>query len=396
MHWGRIFGVQKPIEFLRAGALFALLSCGAEAGAPAFRKHVLNAESTFSACAAIDVNGDGRLDVVCGGWWYQAPSWERHFVREVEAIRGRFDGYSHLPYDVDGDGYLDLINVNYRSQSIYWVRHPGEGLDAGAPWKKHTIAIPGAMETGFLADVDGDGALDILPNGTKFAAWWQFTREKRDDGKWMRRFVKRDLPPEVAGHGVGFGDIDGDGRGDIVGPKGVLFAPEDQVEGKWSWSPEFELERDCSIPMLVLDADGDGDGDILYGRGHNYGVYWLEQHTGGKRGAREWEKHVIDESWSQAHALLWEDIDGDGRNDLIAGKRYLAHEGKDPGAYDPLVLYWYGFDAETRAWKRNTISHEDGVGFGLDPKAVDLDADGDIDLVCPGRSGLYWMENQAK
>ena len=346
-----------------------------------FDLHVLNKKSTYSACAVDDINGDGQLDIICGGWWYEGPNWKRQFVREVTEIRGWFDGYSHLPYDVDGDGDTDFINVNYRSQAIYWIEHPDDLLK---PWPKHIIAEPGSMETGRLHDIDGDGQLDILPNGAKFAAWWQ--RQGKD-------FVRRDLPEELAGHGIGFGDVNSDGRGDIVSKKGWMESPEDRISGKWQWHPEFTLENRPSIPIYVVDVDADGDNDLVWCEGHDYGLFWEEQILD-KSGKRSWKHHIIDKSWSQAHAPLWADLDGDGQNELIAGKRYMAHDGKDPGAYDPLVIYSYQFDPKTKGWKSHLISKGKQVGFGLDPQAVDLDKDGDLDLVCPGRSGLYWLENK--
>ncbi|MCB1235486.1 MAG: VCBS repeat-containing protein [Verrucomicrobiae bacterium] len=346
-----------------------------------FAVHEINPDSAFSACAVDDVNRDGRLDIVCGAWWYEAPRWTAHFIQPVQQIRGRYDGYSHLPYDVDGDGDTDFVNVNYRSQSIHVTEHPA---DPGRPWPKHTIALPGAMESGRLHDIDADGHLDILPNGVKFAAWWRF------DPKF-RRFERHDLPAEVASHGVGFGDIDGDGRGDVVGAKGWARAPEDRLAGAWDWFPEFDLGKSASVPILVVDPDEDGDNDLVLANGHDYGLFWMEQTREGEK--RRWKRQSIDDSWSQCHAPLWCDLDGDGRPELVAGKRYLAHDGRDPGAHDPLVIYRYQFDPARKAWDKHPIAENGKVGFGLDPKAADLDADGDLDLVCPGRSGLFWLEN---
>jgi hypothetical protein len=346
-----------------------------------FEIHPLNKESTYSACAVDDINGDGQFDIICGGWWYEGPDWKRHFVRDVAEIRGWFDGYSHLPYDVDGDGDLDFINVNYRSEAIYWIEHPD---DLNKAWSKHIIAEPGAMETGRLHDIDADGQVDILPNGAKFAAWWQ---------RQGKGFKRRDLPTELAGHGIGFGDVNGDGRGDLVARNGWMEAPENRITGEWVWHPEFTLEDRPSIPIYVVDVDGDGDNDLVWCEGHDYGIFWEEQLVD-KAGKRTWKHHVIDKSWSQAHAPLWADLDGDGQEELIAGKRYMAHDGKDPGAYDPLVIYSYQFDPKTKGWKSRLISKGKQVGFGLDPQVVDLDKDGDLDLVCPGRSGLYWLENK--
>jgi hypothetical protein len=349
-----------------------------------FRVHVLNPDSEFSAAAAFDVDHDGDLDVVSGGFWYAAPDWVRHTVREVENIRGRnirgrFDDYSNLPLDVNGDAWIDLVSCNYRSRSIYWVEHPGPGT---GEWTKHVIDTPGPSETGRLADVDGDGDPDVLPNGTDFAAWYELERTAAGQVAWTRH----DLPGELAGHGLGFGDVNGDGRGDVVGRAGWAEAPD------WVWHGEFELDRDGSIPILVEDVDGDGDNDLIWGRGHDYGVYWLEQAAEGD-GNRNWSRHVIDDTWSCAHAILWADIDGDGRDDLIAGKRYLGHDGRDPGETDPLQINWYRFDAGVRHWTRHAIHTGGTVGMDLDPKAVDLDADGDLDLLCPARCGLHWIEN---
>lgn len=347
-----------------------------------FRKHILNQESTYSACGVSDIDLDGDLDVICGGWWYEAPDWQKHFVRKVEEIRGRFDGYSHLPLDMDGDGDEDFININYRSESIYWVERPD---DLAKPWQKHLIALPGAMETGILCDVDGDGRKDILPNGAKFAAWW---RGSQEESSGRITFSKIDLPAELAGHGLGFGDIDGDGRSDQVGVNGWAKAPEDRLKGNWEWKNQFFLEERAGIPVQVQDVDGDGDADLVWSSAHDYGVFWMEQLAEGK-----WRKHEIDISWSQGHTPLWADLDGNGVGELVSGKRYLAHEGKDPGAMDPLVIYSYEYRKSSGEWLRREISRDDGVGWGLDPKIADIDSDGDLDLICPGRSGLYLLEN---
>lgn len=212
--------VRRCVCFLYSAILFfSAIARTTGAEPPRFRTHTVSATSEFAACAAIDVNDDGKLDIVSGGFWYEAPNWKQHFLRDVEVIRGRFDDYSHLPMDVNGDGRVDYVSANYRSQSIYWVENAG--ADA-IPWKKHVVAEPGPMETAIMVDVDGDGRNDVLPNGTKFAAWWEVIppTEAKGNPVWLRH----DLPMEVAGHGVGFGDVNGDGRGDIVAAHGWLEA----------------------------------------------------------------------------------------------------------------------------------------------------------------------------
>ncbi len=349
-----------------------------------FRLHEVNKESIFSACAVMDVNKDGTLDIVSGGFWYEGPDWKQHDVRDVEVINGRPDGYSHLEVDVNRDGWTDLVHVNFRSSSIYWLEHPGADL---GEWTKHMVAEPGHMETGRLYDVDNDGQYDVIPNGWEFAAWYEFLEEEPGvNPEWARY----DIHPEGKGHGCGFGDLNNDGRGDFVGIHGWAEAPENPREGDWVWHPDFELGR-TSIPIVVDDIDGDGDNDLIWSLGHDYGTYWLEQKQDGNEVS--WEKHIIDETWSQGHSPLWVDLDNDGIMEFVNGKRYWSHEGRDPGATDPLVLYRYEYDSKAGHFRRYTIQENGPAGVGLDPKAADLDHDGDMDLILPGRSGLYWYEN---
>ena len=375
---------------MRTPAFFltmSLLVSPGGAGELKFVLHPINPESTFEACAVMDVNRDGKLDVVSGGFWYEAPTWKKHFLREVEML-GRppnYDGYSHLELDVNGDGWTDFINVNWRSGSIFWIEQPAK---LPGEWKKHLVATPGPMETGRLVDVDGDGKPDVLAGGGNFSAWWSIEPGKAGvESKWTRH----DLPKEASGHGRGFGDLNGDGRADIIGPKGWLEAPADRRNGNWIWHPEFDLGA-TSIPVIVADVDGDGDADLIWSLGHDYGTFWLEHVR--ENGKRAWKKHLIDDSWSVGHSPLWVDFDRDGVPEFVNGKRHRAHELRDPGALDPQVLYRYEFDQAAKKFVRHDIMPKGGpAGIGLDPRAVDLDGDGDLDLVVPGRSGLYWFEN---
>lgn len=370
-----------------AAVLLWLLCDPLIANDQAFRLHVVDAATEHHSAAAIDVNQDGLTDIVTGGWWYAAPDWTKRKVRDVERIRGRLDDYSCLPMDVNGDGLTDFISANYRSESIYWVKNPGpHAAMLNEEWMRHVVAKPGSMETARLFDVDGDGRLDLVPNGTRFAAWWAL--QPGNPPQWNRY----PLPDQLASHGVGMGDINGDGRVDFVGRFGWAEAPEDRRGERWQFHSEFEVERDASIPMLVTDVDGDGDSDIVWGRGHRIGIHWLEQ-VRDEVGERTWIRHAIDTSWSQPHSLLFADISGDGKPEVIAGKRYLGHDGKDPGEYAPLVCHWFEFLPDTRSWKRHPIITDGTAGFGLDPKAVDLDNDGDVDLLTCDRNGLYWLEN---
>jgi hypothetical protein len=349
-----------------------------------FKLHVINADSRFEAAGVLDVNRDGKLDIFCGGFWYEAPDWKRHFVREVKEEGDYFYDFANLPMDVDGDGWVDIANAAWHNKTVFWERNPGRN---DVPWEVFQIDVPGNMETALAVDVNGDGQPDVLPNIMTAVAWYEFHRDKSAPGG--ARWAKHDLPKQAAGHGIGAGDVNKDGRCDVVAPKGWL----EQTATGWQWHPEFELGS-TSIPILVHDVDADGDADIVWGLGHDYGIYWLEQKN--VDGQRSWEKHLIDKSWSQPHYMVMADLDNDGKAELVTGKRYHAHNGHDPGGNDPVCIYYYKFDAPTKGWTRHTI-HEGGrVAFGINTAVVDIDGDGDLDVIAPGKSGLYLLENLIK
>ena len=140
---------------------------------------------------------------------------------------------------------------------------------------------------------------------------------------------------------------------------------------------------------------GDGRLDIIFGRGHAVGLYWWEQLAPKPDGTTQWKKHVIDESWSQAHALALADIDGDGGEELIAGKCIWAHDGGDPGAADPPVIYYYSWNRSSLKFSRHTIAAPgENIALGRQFSVVDLNGDGRLDLTAPSELGLWVFFNQ--
>jgi HEAT repeat protein len=352
-----------------------------------FRLHVINADSRFEAAGIADFNRDGRLDIFCGGFWYEAPAWKKHVARDVQEQGGYHYDFANLPMDIDGDGWTDIADAAWHNKKVFWLRNPGR---AGGQFEVIDIDTPGNIETAMAVDINGDGQLNVLPNIMSQAAWYELSRDgsERHGVKW----TKHQLPQQAATHGLGSGDINGDGLCDIITPNGWLEQSSNTSE-PWLWHAEFDLGH-ASIPILAHDVDADGDADIIWGMGHNYGLYWLEQNSSGE--SRSWQKHLIDDSWSQPHFLILADLDNDGSEELITGKRVHAHNGNDPGGNDPPCVYYYKFDRNEQQWQRHII-HEGGkVGLGISTAARDIDADGDIDIVAPGKSGLFLIENLLK
>jgi len=352
-----------------------------------FRLHVINADSRFEAAGIADINRDGKLDIFCGGFWYEAPAWKKHVVRDVPEEGDYFYDFANLPMDINGDGWTDIADAAWHNKKLFWLRNPGK---AGGQFEVIDIDTPGNIETAMAVDINGDGQSDVLPNIMSQAAWYEFGRDKTSPQgvKW----TKHQLPQQAAAHGIGAGDVNGDGRCDVITPTGWLEQTQDASE-PWRWHAEFDLGQ-ASIPILAHDVDADGDADIIWGMGHNYGFYWLEQSTSG--GSHSWQKHLIDDSWSQPHFLILADLDNDGTDELVTGKRFHAHNGNDPGGNDPKCVYYYKFDRNERQWQRHIIHEGGNVGLGISTAALDIDADGDIDIAAPGKSGLFLLENLLK
>src|SRR6516165_7939595 len=179
------------------GAALFLSHVVASAGEPRWKQHTINGQSEFEAAAVFDVDNDGKLDIVCGDTWYQAPDWKRHHIRDVQRQGTYYNDFAVLPLDVNGDGHTDYITVSYFGKNVGWVENPGK-LDV--PWTYHEIDVPGTSEAAALVDLTGDGTLDILPNPTNVVVWYEVV--KKADGKGFE-IKKHDFGTQAAGHGVG-------------------------------------------------------------------------------------------------------------------------------------------------------------------------------------------------
>jgi FG-GAP-like repeat len=376
-----------------------------------FRIRMLDGGASETAAVA-DINKDGRPDIVSGENWYQGPEWTRHPFRELNFTSNYIDNFSDLPVDVDGDGYPDLVSVTWFAKKISWWRNPGKG---SGPWIEAEVDSGFPVEFALLVDLDNDGkAFELLPQpGTTQTplAWYEARA-----GKWIKHVVSS----QSYGHGIGAGDVNKDGRMDILTPRGWAEAPADPRTGPWTFHPDWETVNvtppaapaapGASPPvprttdlgfMHVADINGDGRNDVIAAAGHDYGVFWYEQGEGGK-----FTRRSIDAAWSQGHASTLVDLNGDGQLDFVTGKRFMAHNGSDPGEREPLGVYWFEHKPGTAAagtagnpgveWIRHIIDFGGRMGGGMQIPVVDLDGDGDLDVICAGKSGLFLAENLSK
>jgi hypothetical protein len=359
-----------------------------------FRKHTLDLGISETVAVA-DMNNDGRLDIVSGEYWYQqiaprpgvGPRFIRHKFRELPYTFDYLEDLSDLAIDVNGDGYLDIVTCSYWSKPLTWWENPA---GRNQPWREHLIDSGSPVEFVFLVDLLNAGKpLQLLPQfgNTNFPLTWYELAGPGASSPW----IKHEVSSKSYGHGIGAGDVNGDGRTDIITPKGWFEAPADPRHGKWQFHPEFDLGMVGFIH--VNDVNGDGLPDLVTTAAHDYGIFWYEQQRD-TSGGRSWVKHVIDNAWSQAHALTLADLNNDGRMELVTGKRYYAHD-HDPGANEPLGIYWYEQlqMAGAPAWRRHVIDYSTRTGAGMQVAVVDIDRDGDFDIVVGGKSGLYLFEN---
>jgi hypothetical protein len=355
-------------------------------------------------CVIADVNRDGKSDIIAGEHWYAAPDFIPRPVRQIPPVRDLpeylngelLQSVGDLAYDVNGDGWVDVISTGWTDKEICWYENPRGRYDEH-PWKRHVLgAIPGQNEAITLHDFDGDGRPEI------YVSCWDKTKplvilKLIKDAKGRPSSQQVVIGPK-GGHCYAFADINGDGREDIQTESGWYERPTGDIFAQpWKLHPETTLPHP-SLPCILTKLTGSGRMDLIWGKAHDYGIYWWEQGSPKPDGTTTWMQHVIDESWSQPHAMAWADIDGDGEPELITGKRVRAHglEG-DPGSKEPECLYYYRWDKLARKFTRHTISGPGkGIGIGCQICVADLNGDGRLDLVVAGKTGTWILMNEGQ
>jgi len=376
-------------------SVFVISSVLGDNSGLSFRAQMLALDGN-EGVAVGDVDGDGKPDVVAGRNWYRGGEWTPRPLRTIEDWNGYVQSNGDYLMDVNADGRLDVIAGSFIPSKVHWYENPGaEALRLGKMWPQHLLVDTQVSknEGQLMQDIDGDGRPEWIVNSwaadVPMVIWRIIDKKPKSVGDAAVQMVPHRLGEKGNGHGMAIGDINADGRADVLVGQGWYEQPAgDPWSGPWKFHPDWDLH--ASVPMIVTDLDGDGDGDLILGNGHDFGLFWWQNDGRNDAGKIGWTQHEIDRRYSQPHTLAWRDIDGDGEKELITGKRYFAHNGGDPGGKEMPCLYYYDWDKKLKSFTRHTID-EGHVGCGLQIATADLNGDKKIDIAVAGKSGTYLL-----
>lgn len=371
-----------------------------------FKKIQLTDQFYCEGASFGDFNKDGVMDVVAGPFWYEGPTFQKtHEYRPAQKYdpKSYSNDFITYTYDFNQDGWQDIFLIGMPGEEAFWFENP-QGKDG--PWTRH-VAFPVAdNESPNFGDINGDGKPELICNSGGY--WGYATPDwKNPNEVWKFHRISPAGTWHKYTHGLGIGDINGDGRKDYVEIGGWWEQPA-SLEGDPVWKLHPANFGDGAAQMLVYDFNGDGLNDIVTClHPHKYGMAWFEQVK--KDGEITFIKHQFmgdkpeDNKYglkiTQLHAFELVDMDGDGVMDFVTGKRHWAHPpNTDPEWDAPSVLYWFQTVRSADHKSVEFVPHliDDASGVGTQFAVGDLNKDGLPDVVIGNKNGNFVFLHETK
>lgn len=382
---------------LLAGTLSPLTAQEAQFQLHTFERQQLT-ETYFSEGANTgDLNGDGHIDIVYGPYWFEGPQFtQKHeiYPAKPQPTEGYADNFFSWIHDFNADGRQDVLVVGFPGTPAFVYENPG---DSSGHWKKHQVFDWVSNESPHFVNLVGDERPELVCTRDGFFGYavvdstntWQ---------PWKFQPISERIAPPRFGHGLGVGDINGDGRLDIIHASGWFEQPAELSSALWQRHDVKFTDAYGGAEMFAYDVDGDGDNDVITSlAAHDFGLAWYEQLR--EEGKIHFKQHLIMGDhpsknrygviFSEPHSVALADIDGDGLKDILTGKTYYSHHQKSPMWDAGAVVYWFKLvrHREGIDWVPYRADDQSGIGRQLTVK--DVNADGLLDIVVGGMKGAH-------
>ena len=391
------------IFFFAVGSCFVSAVQAVEPVLHSFERLTLTTEYFSEGANFGDVSHDGVADVVSGPYWYVGPYYKtKHEIYAPKPQdRNRYaDNFFWFVYDFNGDGWNDLFRVGFPGTPGYVYVNP---KGAKRHWARHQVFDWVSNESPTLTNLVGDKRPELVCTrrgqfGYVTVNWENPLKE------WTFHAVSGAVTSQRFGHGMGVGDVNGDGRRDIIHKDGWFEQP---ASGKEAWrARKFMFAARGGAQMFAYDVDDDGDNDVITSlAAHEFGLAWFEQ-VKAEGGGITFKKHLITGStrrenkygvvFSELHATGLHDMDGDGLKDIVTGKTYWSHHEKSPQWDAGAVVYWFKLvrrkgGVDFVPWRADTDS-----GLGRQVSIGDVNGDGLPDIVSAGMKGTHVLRHRAR